>query len=232
MMRVLEPELLDTLPADDPAAVRSRADLRRLNRVMGTVALLRRPLDRLLTSSGARRIVEIGCGDGSLMLRLAEGLSARHPGLRVDLLDQAPVVAPKTLDALTALGWSPRVVTADVFAHFREPVDEAPALIVANLFLHHFEDAQLSALFAALAPHAAGLLALEPRRSGFALLGARLVGLLGCNAVTRHDAVASVRAGFRETELTALWPGDPAWRFDESTAGLFSHRLIARRAPP
>ena len=40
--------------------------------------------------------------------------------------------------------------------------------------------------------------ACEPRRSrARRSLGSRLLGLIGCNDVTRHDAVVSVRAGFR-----------------------------------
>ena len=35
MCRVVEPELLDDLPPADPLAVGSRADLRRLNSIMG-----------------------------------------------------------------------------------------------------------------------------------------------------------------------------------------------------
>ena len=53
---------------------------------------------------------------------------------------------------------------------------------------------------------AKAFVACEPRRSAFALLGARMVFALGANDVTRHDAVASVRAGFRGRELSGLWP--------------------------
>ena len=37
----------------------------------------------------------------------------------------------------------------------------------ANLFLHHFDDADLARLFAGLQPLAPLLLATEPRRAGF-----------------------------------------------------------------
>ena len=44
--RRLETELLDVLPADDPAAVRSRRDLRRLNEVMRHPAIMARRMRR------------------------------------------------------------------------------------------------------------------------------------------------------------------------------------------
>ena len=42
--RVLEPEWLDELPPQDPRAVRSRADLRRVNWLMGNARLIARVL--------------------------------------------------------------------------------------------------------------------------------------------------------------------------------------------
>ena len=70
--------------------------------------------------------------------------------------------------------------------------------------------------------------ACEPRRSRLALAGSSLLGVIGCNDVTRHDAVVSVRAGFRDGELAALWPRD-GWEIRERGRGLFSHVLAARR---
>jgi hypothetical protein len=57
-----------------------------------------------------------------------------------------------------------------------------------------------------------------------------LIGAIGANAVTREDAVLSVRAGFRGSELTVVWPsqGD-GWRTQEYSAGFFSHCFRAER---
>jgi hypothetical protein len=53
--------------------------------------------------------------------------------------------------------------------------------------------------------------------------------MLGCNAVTCHDATVSVRAGFSGRDLSVLWPPSADWELSESRAGLFSHLLVARR---
>src|SRR5580765_7947225 len=74
--RRLETELLDVLPADDPAAVRSRSDLRLLNAVMLHPGIMARRMRRHAVDT-PRRIIELGAGDGSLMLRLGCRL-ARH----------------------------------------------------------------------------------------------------------------------------------------------------------
>jgi hypothetical protein len=62
------------------------------------------------------------------------------------------------------------------------------------------------------------------------LLGSYLIGLIGANAVTREDAVLSVRAGFAGNELSALWPVEHGgWNLREYAAGLFSHCFLATR---
>jgi hypothetical protein len=100
--------------------------------------------------------------------------------------------------------------------------------IVANLFLHHFDDAELQRMLGLVAMRTRAFIACEPRRSPTALTGARLLGLVGCNDVTRHDSVVSVRAGFAGTELTALWPKVDGWRLEERARGVFSHGFVAR----
>ena len=65
--------------------------------------------------------------------------------------------------------------------------------------------------------------------SAFALAGCRFLWAIGCNDVSRHDAVASVRAGFSGRELCALWPGGRGWQLSEGSAWPFSHTFVARR---
>jgi SAM-dependent methyltransferase len=231
--RRLEPETLDQLAADDPAAQRSRRDLRRVNRAMGSRGILIRALARASPSrrGAPLRILEIGCGDGRLMLDVARSTRKRWPGVELTLLDRQPVVAAETLAAYAEAGWRARPLVADVL----EWADEEGAgsrwdVAVANLFLHHFEGEALRRVLAACAARADALVACEPRRSRFALLASRFVAFVGANAVTRRDAVLSVRAGFAGRELGAAWPGEArAWRLDEYDDGLFTHCLCAAR---
>lgn len=228
--RLVEPELLDQLPASDPRAIRSRGDLRRINRLMATTGLLARALDPLMEGQADARIVELGAGDGSVMLRVAQARANRWPPTSLGLLDMQPVIDANVLARYHALGWTPQVIHADVFNWLANASTgrDAP-IIIANLFLHHFDDTRLRDLLHGIATRARAFVCLEPRRSSFALFGSRMLGAIGCNAVTRHDAVVSVRAGFGDGELGALWPRDAGWSLDEGKAGLFSHRFIAVR---
>jgi len=86
MPRIVAVEVLDTLAADDPAALRSRRDLQRVHRLMRTRAILRKALQLSLASRGDKtslrtplRILELGAGDGSLMLGVARDLAPTWP---------------------------------------------------------------------------------------------------------------------------------------------------------
>ena len=245
LARALEPETLDHLAPDDPVAQRSRRDLRRVNAFMGA----RRILARALARAGAvdaddeadaeaeadvaapLRILELGCGDGRLMLDVARHRGDRWPGASLDLLDRQPIVDAATLAAYGAAGWRARPLVADVI-DWAARGDSEPRwdVVVANLFLHHFEGDALRKILAACARRADALVACEPRRSRFALAASHLIFFLGANAVTRRDGVLSVRAGFIDGELGAAWPeAVPTWQVDEYDDGLFTHCLVARR---
>ena len=222
--RVLESEWLDELPTGDVRAIRSRADLRRVNAVMGNARMIAAALKRFLPEGGSLHIADLGAGDGALALAVARKLG--RPGARLTLVDRAPVVQAITLERLRALDWRAAIATADVFAFLSRASERFDAVFV-NLFLHHFDDARLARLLALIASRTRLLVACEPRRSAFALAGARLLWALGCNDVTRHDALVSVRAGFSNGELTSLWPRPAGWTLVERAAPPFSHLFVA-----
>jgi hypothetical protein len=232
MCRIIEPELLDGLPPVDLRAIGSRADLRRLNFIMGHAGILSRASRRQLAETSFRsrplRLVELGAGDGTLLLRLARRLAALGVRAEATLLDRHNLVAAETCRAFTALSWSVERVAKDVFAWLEQP-SPAVDMVFANLFLHHFPERSLRALLRRAAGRTNLFIACEPRRSPLALTVARWLRWIGCNEVTRHDAVVSVRAGFAGHELSALWPADNQWQLSEQRAGVFSHCFMARR---
>jgi hypothetical protein len=227
--RRVVPELLDELAPNDPRAQRSRRDLRLVNRIMGHAALLTRALDAVVAGSPLR-LVELGAGDGTLLLRLAQRQARRWPQATVTLLDLQPSVTATTLAALRELGWTVEVVAADALEWLEHSPPGRDAVLFANLFVHHFEGERLKRLLAGIAARAQAFVCCEPRRARVALLGSHLLWAIGCNDVTRHDAVVSVHAGFREREVTAAWPSvGRRWHLAETPAGAFSHLFVARR---
>jgi hypothetical protein len=229
LARRTEPELLDGLAADDPRARRSRGDLQRIHRAMATLPIVERALDRGTSGFVPRTLLELGAGDGSLMLRLAQKRAARWPNVHVTLLDRLNLVTPQTLDGIRKAGWTPTVVAMDVFDWLAQRDDSRWDVVLANLFVHHFASDELQRLLAGIAARTCVFLCCEPRRSALALAGSHMVGLLGAGPVTRQDAVSSVHAGFRARELSSLWPNGQDWVVSEFSAGLFSHCFLAGR---
>ena len=225
MSRIVEPELLDSLPATDSRAMRSRRDLRRINRVMGQAGLMAAQLKKL---PQPKLLIDLGSGDGQFLLQVARRLE--WLGVRALIADRQDIVSDKTKAAFRALQWKCETATGDIFDLLDGglPPQDGPIYITANLFLHHFRDEDLQRLLALAAARADVFVAVEPRRSTIALLGARMVWFLGANRVTRHDAVASVRAGFCGDELTQLWPGR-GWHRNEDQCFPFSHCFVATK---
>jgi len=226
MPRSVAPEWLDRLPAHDARAMRSRRDLARLNGWMLQPAIMARGL--LETSDRPRTIIDLGAGDGTFMLRVARRLAPHWPGVRVVLVDRQDIVSGKTREGFAALGWRAETICADLFDFFASANPPAADIVTTNLVLHHFEAERLRELLARVASVTQVFAACEPRRGKIAWLASRMVFALGCNDVTRHDAAASVRAGFAAQELSALWPS--GWETDERPAPPFSHWFLAKRA--
>ena len=133
---------------------------------------------------------------------------AARNGACATMLDRQSIVSAQTVAAFEAQRWCAEPVQADVFEWLAQPTTPRYDAMIANLFLHHFSDRQLLALLRGAARQAKVFIALEPRRSVWSLTFSRLAGLIGCNDVTRHDAVISVRAGFTGVELSQLWPAE------------------------
>jgi len=211
--RTVIPELLDHLPADDPDALRSRRDLRRINFLMGNERWVCRSMRRF-PSEANHGITEIGAGDGLLCHQLAR------------LFPQAPVaaydLAPRPADLDARIAWH----RGDLF---ETTPPESGGVLVANLFLHHFEENDLNTLGRWMG-HFDVLVFNEPDRC-------RTPHLLGnlmhpwINRVTRHDMHVSIDAGFAAGEIGRLLDLDSRrWRIRETSTWRGARRVVACRA--
>lgn len=237
LSRRVQAELLDGLAATDPVAERSRRDLQRVHRFMRTRARLVRTLRQLQPAPvSTLRVLELGAGDGTLLLDVARELAPAWPPVELTLLDRVDLIDESTVAGFGRYGWTVQSSVMDVLDWARASTESAAGapprwhVVLANLFLHHFESNELARVLEAIAATSDEFFACEPRRGWSALVGSHLIGGLGANAVTRTDAVLSVHAGFRERELTALWPSTAGWRLQEDASGAFSHCFRATRS--
>jgi len=218
--RIVEPELLDALPASDPAAIRSRRDLRLINALMGNNRWILAQLRQLAPILPHRQNWELGAGDGTLGSSIA-----RLPGcesIRLSALD----LTPRSPAWPAAWDWH----QADILA----TASAAPAcdLVLANLILHHFQDDELARIGRWISK-AHTIIAVEPTRARLPHALAFATRLLGINHVTRADIHTSIRAGFSGTELPQLLGLDTStWDVQISTRAMGAYRMLARRRLP
>lgn len=211
MERSLEPELLDELPPTHPDAVHNRRDLRLTNVAMRNYAWFAATLPALLEPGEC--VLELGAGTGELGRRLARS------GVAIEGLDRWP--RPDGWPATRA--W--HRTDLRTFARWHDyPV------IIGNLILHQFSDAELRDLGERLST-ARLLVFCEPlRRRSSQTLYRLIAPLLGANHVTLHDAHVSIAAGFVHDELPRLLGLNASdWNIDCQGTWLGAYHMIATR---
>ena len=186
--RVIEPEILDTLPPD--AARASLGDLVRINRGFGGHSALRHALDEA-GASGAFTALDVGAASGDMGARIREWFP------------QASVVSLDSAASHLAAAAQPKVAADG----FRLPFARAAFdYVYSSLFLHHFEDDGVVRLLAEMGRVARrAVLAVDLHRHPVAywfLPATRWV--FGWDAVTLNDGPISVAAAFRPRELADL----------------------------
>ncbi len=212
MPRLLQPELLDSLPPEHPDARHSRRDLRLINLIMGNHRWLARAVAGAVRDG--ERILELGAGDGALARRLAAA------GRAVDALD----FAPPPSDWPAGLAWhNANLLSFGGYARYDA--------VIGNLIFHHFSTEELAVLGRALGENVRVIIACEPaRRKTSQRLFALLAPLFRANHVTRHDARVSIAAGFRGDELPVLLGLDPVkWRWQCRMTRRGAYQLVAVR---
>ncbi|MBB5040230.1 methyltransferase domain-containing protein [Prosthecobacter dejongeii] len=213
-IRSVQPEILETLASDDPAARRGRQDLLLVNGIMGNHRWISRMMRRYCQPGW--QMTELGAGDGALSLKLAQqGLCQTHD---LHAFDLAPRPASWPADAAWTQG--------DLFAQNLPPSQ----VLIANLFLHHFEAAPLHLLGSRIAPETQLILAAEPARYRIhTFMGRLFCSLAQLNWVTRYDMQVSIRAGFRGQELPDFLGLDSSWEISVRETVFGGYRMMARR---
>src|SRR5579863_7074948 len=144
--RLFRSEWLDDLDANDPRAIRSRQDLRRVNAWMFQARLMAACLQHYPAGAPPTTIVELGCGDGTFMLQIAKRLAARWRETQLILVDRQNLVSAQTKREFATMGWTVETVTADVLAFLKAARPITAGIVCANLFLHHFAATELRIL--------------------------------------------------------------------------------------
>lgn len=213
--RRVDPEILDSLPEDDPAALANRRDLRRINFLMGNHRWFARTLPSILRPDD--RIIELGAGAGDLGLHLRRKKVIPAGGLTG--LDRCS--RPKSWPE--EWGW------------IQEDLVECATLkdysvIMANLLHHQFSDHALRQLGRCIEHAPRAIVCVEPARRRIHQVQLKFLAAFGLHQVSRHDGHVSIAAGFRKRELPILLGlTNDEWRIQIFTTFLGAYRMVATR---
>jgi len=203
--RATATEFLDRPDCDPALAAASYRFMEMVNRRFGGIRMVRRFLateSARRHAGGPLRVLDIGSGSCDIPLAVSRWARAHDIPLHVTCLEIAGHTVDIAHEQLTRVG-NPAVqlLQEDVFTHQpAEPYDCA----VASMCFHHFSDAQILTLLRRLHGFVLNsVLINDLRRSRMAYLAARLL-LVTTPAEVRHDALLSIRRGFKISELRSL----------------------------
>jgi hypothetical protein len=198
-------EFLDRPDCDPVLAAASYRFMETVNFWFGGIRMVRRFLANETVGRHANaplRILDIGSGSCDIPLAVSRWASAYGIPLHFTCLEKAGHAVDIARGQLARAGnpWV-HLIQEDAFTHQpAQPYDCA----VASMCFHHFSDAQILLLLRRLNGFVRNsVLINDLRRSRLAHLAARLL-LVGTPAGVRHDALLSIRRGFKISELSAL----------------------------
>ena len=205
--RATAEEFLDRPDCDPALAAASYRFMERVNGSFGGIRIVRNYVaaeTALRPVPSPLRILDIGSGSCDIPLAVSRWARANGISLHFTCLEKAgPAVdiARRHLDS--AGDPDVQLLQGDIFTHQpAEPYDCA----VASMCFHHFSNAQILMLLQRLRCFViSGVLINDLRRSPWASLAARLLlAVSGASPKVQHDALLSIRRGFKSSELQAL----------------------------
>ena len=202
--RSYESELLDAPDIPKELLFKNLHELDVVNRTLGGHAITLTGVKKLLTDkSKTYHIVDIGCGGGDAMKRIAEW--ARSNGYKVILTGVD--MNPDAIDYMKEYckGYSEITGIVSDYRDFLKNNDSVD-IVHCSLFCHHLKDEELVELFSCVNKYVTvGLIINDLQRHWFAYYSIKfLTRLLNGSSLVKNDAPLSVLRGFRKNELHNL----------------------------
>jgi 2-polyprenyl-3-methyl-5-hydroxy-6-metoxy-1,4-benzoquinol methylase len=201
-------EWLDAETMDDAALRRNLGDIRRINWLLGwttfTVRGVARHAEAIAKYTGKREFSLLDVASGSADIPLAIARWAERSGY------QARIVATDISPQIVAVAREQAANSATVTVEGQDALNlpYAPGSFdigLCTLAVHHFEPERAVELLAGMARVSKHVLVFDVARARLAYIGSLLLTrLLPMDAMTRHDAPASVRRAYTASELRDL----------------------------
>lgn len=205
--RATATEFLDQPDCDLSLAAASYHFMEQVNGCFGGTRIVRRFLSAQAKGRDVNaplRVLDIGSGSCDIPLAMSRWARAHNIPLHMTCLEMAgPAVEIARRRLALANDPAVHLLQGDAFTHQpAEPYDCA----VASMCFHHFSNEQILTLLRRLRGFVInGVLINDLRRSPWASGGARLLlAVTGAQPRVRHDALLSIRRGFKTSELESV----------------------------
>lgn len=207
-VRSNEPELMDDLESGGDLIIKTLEEIDFINKWLGGNSVTTSGINVLLkgyTQLGPLKIVDFGCGDGKMMILMAnwfrkKGIDAELIGVDANphIIDYAKSVTKNYPEIEVHTG----SVFDNKWTHF------SCDIVTSTLFTHHFNDSELKNLFNSWSGMTnLGVVINDLHRHWFAYYSIRtLTQLFSKSKMVKYDAPLSVLRGFSKSEIAELIP--------------------------
>lgn len=218
--RSREREILDDLDLPQQELAQNLAELDWVNKRLGGHRIVQSALKKLFKQNPPSEpvtIADIGCGGGDTLRALYHSSLREQHNLRLqgfDLSPKAVALAQKASIKEPEIEYR----TLDIF---NLPVDFKCDIVMFNLVLHHFSDAEITAIFKKLPAHCRYVLVNDLQRHPLPYyLFKRVTTILNFSHISRHDGLLSILKSFVKKE----------WHLLMQQAGVNTYRIYWRWA--
>lgn len=218
---------MDDLTSEGPVIDQTLRELEIINRLLGGNHVTISGLDKLAASKDALTIIDLGCGGGDMLIRIAKWAQAKNIEARIIGIDANPNIVEYARKN-TADYPNIEYKAMDIFSSEFNALD--CDVFTATLFMHHLTDEEFVATLKKMKHQARlGIVINDIHRHWFAYYSIKtLTRLFSKSEMVRNDAAVSVKRAFSKGELANMLFAATIPDFDIDWKWAFRWQLVAR----
>ncbi|MEL6304249.1 MAG: methyltransferase domain-containing protein [Bacteroidota bacterium] len=203
-LRSRQPELMDDPNLRTPSLEEAYQDINRCNRLLGGDGITLQGVWQLVKEDITKEyvILDMGCGDGTILRKLSSFLSKRSVQSKligVDLRDDVLEIARKKSEGFPNIQFEKRDI-------LKTGPEFSCDIVINTLTMHHFEEERLLDFLNAFIQLArVGVVINDLQRSRLAYTLFKVFSFFFIKTkIAKVDGLISISKGFRKSELVAI----------------------------
>jgi 2-polyprenyl-3-methyl-5-hydroxy-6-metoxy-1,4-benzoquinol methylase len=225
--RSTEKELMDDLSLDELQMKSILKDITLANKLLGGNNLTIKALNQLFKEHPREKytIIDIGCGDGSMLREVADYCEEKHIKTQLiglDLNEKSINIAKESSSGYSNIQY----ITQDVLS--LEPEEFRCDILLCTLTLHHFSQVQIQTFikkFALLTTIGIIINDLDRNQIGYALFKV-FSRIFMKTSIAKHDGLVSIKSGFTKDDFHNFSKSIPAMLYSVRWRWAFRYEWI------